>query len=234
MHLSKQTREIYTVLIKKGKPLSASELAFRIRVAIADVYRLIKPLLDIGLVEISTGRPRMFQSKPVSDGSGLFLLNESRWFNDQFGSQIQRKEQADMQMEFIQGRDELMRVSATETDKCSKSVDLLRSGHEIPPDTMRATVQAIQRGVKVRMLIQDYGVENRDQVENWLKNGILVRKTTLKHLRLMLYDSKVCYFMSYKHTDSGQDQGMKIVYPPFAAILCQYFDQLWRESEKIS
>lgn len=229
-----QTRQIYKILIEENCALTSGELALKIRVSASDIYRLTKTLLDIGLIEKIKGRPVKFQAKPVSEGSGFFLLNESRWFDDQFGLQIQVKEQADMQMEFIQGRDELMRVSATETDKCSKSVDLLRSGHEIPPDTMRATVQAIQRGVKVRMLIQDYGEENREQVDNWLRNGILVRKTTLKHLRLMLYDSKVCYFMSYKHTDSGQDQGMKIVYPPFAAILSEYFNKLWQESEKIT
>lgn len=238
MHLSKQTEEIYTILIREGKPLSASELAFQVRVAATDVYRLIKSLLDIGLVEKSTGRPRMFRSNPIDEGRGLFLVKQSLWFSDRFGSQGDHSGKdstptdEEMQLSFVQGRDELMRVSVDEVIKSSESIDLLRSGHEIPSDLMLAMVQAIKRGVKIRMLVQDYGVENEEQVHNWQKNGILVRRTELKHLRLMIYDSSVGYFMSYKHSDSGQDVGMKIAYPAFTAILSQYFENLWQKSEK--
>jgi hypothetical protein len=49
----------------------------------------------------------------------------------------------------------------------------------------------------------------------------------------MLYDSKIGYFMSYKHSDSGQDLGMKLVYQPIVAILQDYFDRLWRDSKPI-
>jgi len=234
MHLGLQTRQIYKILIEKNGPLTAGELALKIGVSATDIYRLAKTLLDIGLIEKIKGRPVKFQAKPVSEGSGLFLLNESRWFGDQFGSGIREKESSDMQFDFVQSRDELMKKSATEIDESKISVDLLRSGHEIPGETMRAMVAAIHRGVKIRMLIQDYDSENEEQVGNWVRNGICVRVTDLKHLRLMIYDSKVCYFMSYKHSESGQDQGMKIVYPPFAAILLQYFDELWEKGKKIS
>lgn len=126
-----------------------------------------------------------------------------------------------------------MNLSAQEIAKAIKSVDLLRSGHEIPADVMLSLIEAKRKGISTRMLIQDYSDENAEQVANWIKNGIEVRKTNLKHVRLMLYDSQIVYFMSYKHEDSGKDMGMKINYPPFAVILSQLFDTWWEKAKTI-
>ena len=83
------------------------------------------------------------------------------------------------------------------------------------------------------MLIQDYSSENAEQVLNWQKNGIIVRKTPLRHLRLMIYDNSTVYFMSYKHSDSEKDLGMKIKYPPLAVIFSQLFEEWWQKAEII-
>jgi sugar-specific transcriptional regulator TrmB len=239
MHLGHQTKRVYEILLGSREGLTVAEIAFKLRTASADVYRLTRPLLDFGLVEASRGRPVKLFAKPPDQGLGLYLMNQSHWFQSQFASPetgvFKLKEEKDnMQLEFIQGRDELMRVSVDEMVKTTKSVDLLRSGHEIPADLMLEMIRAIGREVKIRMIIQDYGQENKEMVGNWIKNGILVRKAGIKHLRLMIYDAGVGYFMSYKHSDSGQDIGMKIIYPAFTAILSQYFEDLWRKSEKIS
>jgi sugar-specific transcriptional regulator TrmB len=235
MQLSPQSQKVYEILLREKDGLAVSEIAFKLRVAAGDIYRLIEPLLEIGLIRKTGGRPFRLFIRPANDGLNLYLLDQSRWFQDRFGSQVEKRngQPESMQLEFIQGRDDLMRVSATEIDQCSKSVDLLRSGHEIPANTMRALVQAIKRGAKVRMLIQDYDESSKEQVVNWIKNGISIKKTDLKYLRLMLYDSKIGYFMSYKHSDSGQDLGMKLVYQPIVAILQDYFDRLWRDSKPI-
>lgn len=236
MNLSRQTRAVYKILTDENKPLAVTAIAFKMRIAPADVYRLVKPLIEMGLVDKSLSYPVTLTVKEHGSSLGLFLLEQSKWFNENFNfkSQLSGSNDLDMKLAFVQGREELMNNSAKEIDQAIKSVDLLRSGHEMPPEVMRALAQAIKRKVKVRMLIQDYGEENKDQVQNWIRNGILVKRIDLKHLRLMLYDSRTCYFMSYKHADSNQDVGMRIVYPPFAAILSQYFDQLWLRSEMIS
>jgi len=83
------------------------------------------------------------------------------------------------------------------------------------------------------MLIQDYSLENSQQVIYWKKNGLLVKKTDLKNIRLMVYDSKSLYLMSYAHADSVKDLGVKIGYPPFAAIISKLFSQWWQEAKVI-
>jgi len=234
MQMGKQSRQVYEFLLRENIPVTASKIAAKLRIPSADTYRLLDPLVKTGLVKKSLDYPLTFSALDLSEGLGLFLLAQTSWFNNQFGHSVkQESKDRDMDWEFVQGRDELMTKSAYEIARATKSVDLLRSGHEMPIEVMRALVQAIKRGVKVRMIIQDYDSENREQVENWMKNGILVKKTDLKHLRLMLYDGKVSYFMSYKHTDSSEDLGMKIVYPPFSAILSRYFDELWKKAEKV-
>lgn len=240
--ISPQSQSLYKALLASDKPLDAKQLAQKLKIFPATVYRLTDPLLKIGLVDQIDKYPARFIAKPVDEGLSLFLLNQNNWFSRQFTNRDQKQPTSDeeqipksqqVSISFVQSRDELMRLSEGEIKKTVKSVDLLRSGHEIPADVMLALVEAQKRGVIIRMLIQDYSAKNAEQVAMWQRNGILVKKIPLRHIRLMLYDSNVVYFMSYKHTDSEKDLGMKINYPPFAVILSQLFDAWWEKAEKI-
>lgn len=242
MTISPQSQDLYQTLLSSDQPLSAKQLAAKLDIFPNTVYRLADPLIDIGLI-IKAGRyPSQFIAKPVNEGLSLFLLAQNDWFSQQFSKPGQIKnltkneaipQSQQIKLSFVQSRDELMRLSVDEINKTNRSVDLLRSGHEIPADVMLALMEAKKRNVVTRMLVQDYSVDNAEQIANWQKNGILVRKTELRHIRLMLYDSNVVYFMSYKHTDSEKDLGMKIDYPPFAVIFSQLFDQWWKKAEEI-
>lgn len=235
MILSPQSQSVYRILLNSNRPLSAKELALKLQIFPNTVYRLINELDDVGLVAKTNNYPSQFTAKSINEGLSLFLLYQTNWFSKQFSNKNKKERISnaqDIEFSFIQSRDELMRESAREINKAKKSIDLLRSGHEIPADVMLATIEAKRRGVVTRMLIQDYNKDNAKQVALWKKNGILVRKTPLAYIRLMIYDSTTIYFMSYKHTDSQRDMGMKIVYPPFAAVLSQLFQGWWQKAEK--
>lgn len=241
MALSPQSQTIYQILLNSSHPLSAKQLASKLHIFPSTTYRLVEPLIAIGLVTKTTTYPHQFRAKPIDEGLSLFLLYQNEWFSKKFSSNkktgvTEKREIAQSQeirLSFIQSRYELMNKSAEEIAKVTKTVDLLRSGHEISADAMLAIVEAKKRNILTRMLIQDYSNENADQVRYWQKNGILVRKTTLRHIRLMLYDSSVIYFMSYKHDDSKKDLGMKISYPPLAVIFSKLFQEWWKKAERI-
>ena len=238
--MSPQAQKLYHILLTVNASLSARQLGVRLHVVTNSVYRLTDELIQIGLINRTGQRPYLFSAKPANQGLSLFLLTQHDWFSKQFPKSMSNKiaknkipPSQQISLSFVQSRDELMDLSVGEVDRANKSVDLLRSGGEIPADLMLSMIQAKERGVIIRMLIQDYSSENADQVVNWKKNGILVRKTTLRHIRLMLYDSIVVYFMSYRHTVSEKDLGMKIDYPPFATILSQLFNDWWQVAEII-
>ncbi len=228
MKLSPQAQKLFQTLLQTSKPQTNKQLAHKLNIVPNSVYRLTQDLINMNLIIKHQTHPLTFSAKPTSETLGIFLLNQTSWFQDRFPSSS-----ANVNFSFIQGRDKLMEHSVAEIDKCKKSVDLLRSGHEIPAETMRALVQAKNRGIITRMLIQDYSPQNAHLVSNWQQNGILVKYTQTTHLRLMLYDSRILYFMSYKHQNSKQDLGLKITYPPFATMLSQVFEKLWQQAEKI-
>lgn len=230
MVINPQSQKLYQTLLNSSCPLSAKELSDKLHIYPNLVYRLCTPLIEMGLIDKVNNYPSQFVSKPPSEGLSLFLLHQSNWFSNRFSSP---KTNRNMDFSFVQGRDELIKLSAEEIDKATKTVDLLRSGHEIPAEVMLSIINANRRGVVTRMLIQDYSPQNSDQVMYWVKNRILIKRTNLKHIRLMIYDSSVSYFMSYKHTASEKDMGMKVNYPPFAAILSQLFNQWWKKAEKV-
>jgi len=236
-----QTQKLYQVLLTLDKPLTIKQLAIELDILPTAVYRSAKPLIDLGLIEKSSKYPTIFIAKPLDESLSLFLLAQGDWFSKKFfskqkdnlfnGKEISKSHQ--IKLLFIQSRDQLMTLSVGEVKKAKKSIDLLRSGHEIPADLMLALTEAKRRGVTTRMLIQDYGTENLDQICYWKKNGLLVKKTNLRYVRLMMYDSSIVYFMSYKHTRSEKDQGMKIDYTPLAVILSKTFSEWWQKASEI-
>lgn len=241
MIFSLQSQALYQILLSANYPLSMKEIASKLHIFPSTTYRLTEPLIEMGLITKTNTYPHQFTAKNSDEGLSLFLLHQNEWFSKQFfcpNKKMGIKEKVDNQSEeirlsFIQSPDELMNKSAKEIAKAVKSVDLLRSGHEIPADVMLAVIEAKKRKVLTRMLIQDYPTDNADQVEYWKKNGILVRKTRLRHIRLMIYDASVVYFMSYKHSNSKKDLGMKISYPPLAVIFSKLFEQWWQKAKII-
>lgn len=227
--MSPQVQQLYKVLLASKTPLPAADLAEKLKIVPNSIYRLTDQLLAIGLITKTQNYPNSFKATSAEESLSAFLLYQNTWFSDHF-SKISPDSMA-VSFSFIQSRDELMNLSVDEVNKATKSIDLLRSGAEFPADLLLAMVNAKKRGAVSRMLIQDYSNKNANLVEGWKRNGILVRKSPLQHLRLMLYDSKVLYFMSYRHTESEKDLGLKINYPPFAAILSHQFDQWWKNAE---
>lgn len=246
MTLSPQEQSTYRILLNANRPLTAKALASQMRIPPPLIYRLTKTLLSMGLVTKISGYPLQFKAKPANEGLSLFLLHQNEWFSEQFSASSPRSSIArgrlarlndsnvnEIRLSFIQSRDELMSESTEELIKATKSFDILRSGHEIPAETMLAMFEAKKRGVRVRMLIQNYSSDTAFQVRYWVKNGVSVRKTSLRHIRIMIFDSSIAYFMSYKHDDSARDLGMKISYPPFAIILSNLFEKWWQKAEII-
>lgn len=242
MTLSPQSQTIYKILLRANRPLTVKQIATQMHIAPSLIYRLTEPLIAMGLVIKTNDYPYEFGAKPMDEGLSLFLLYQNGWFSEQFFSSARKTDAVgktsidssqEIQLSFIQSRDELMNKSAEEIAKATKSVDLLRSGHEISAEVMLAVIEAKKRNVLTRMLIQDYPTDNADQVKYWQRNGILVRKTTLRHIRLVIYDASTVYFMSYKHDDSEKDLGMKINYPPLAVIFSKLFQEWWQKAERI-
>lgn len=242
MTISHQSQNLYRILLSNGSPLSVTELATKLKVFPQNVYRLAKPLINIGLINKTSNYPCQLVTRPIDEALSLFLLNQSSWFCQQFSNPAPHKvtvqndkikKLQEVKISFIQSRDELFNLSVEEINKTKTSIDLLRSGQEIPAEVMLALLRAKERKVKTRMLIQDYSSENSEQVFYWQKNGILIKKTNLRHIRLMVYDSNVLYFMSYRHNDSDKDLGVEIGYPPFATIISQLFNQWWQEANII-
>jgi hypothetical protein len=242
MNFSPQSQAVYKILLSVNRPLSARILANQMRISPSLAYRLMEPLIAIGLITKINAYPCLFKAKSQDEGLSLYLLYQNEWFLKQFSVSFARRDPAEatgnikhneISFSFIQSREELMKKSTEELARTTKSFDILRSGHEIPADTMLAMFEAKKRGVKIRMLIQDYSGKNASQIEHWKTNGILVCKTSLHRIRLMIYDSSVAYFMSYKHEDPSRDFGMKVSYPPFAVILSKLFDEWWQKAEKI-
>ena len=236
MTLPHKVIKIYEYLLTVNKPCTIAEMANALNMKATAIYRHIHWLKRVGFVIELNTYPKSYRANSISDAEALFLTEQRKWFRDRFASlgesevdlDVSNQKQADeISWSFIQSRDALMDVSVEEINRSQKRIDLLRSGHEIPKHVMEALHNAHLRGVEIRMLVQTSSPEQEEEFEVWRKNGIQVRTTRFHSMRLMLFDAKVLYFMSYKHEDSVRDVGMKIDYEPFAQQLAGLFDEWW-------
>src|SRR6266566_8896097 len=92
MTLSQQSQDLYRTLLGSDQPLAAKELANKLRIFPASVYRLAEPLAAMGLITKSEKYPFQFSAKPLKEGFSLFLLHQSDWFWGQFANGNRKRE----------------------------------------------------------------------------------------------------------------------------------------------
>src|SRR5688572_16089556 len=111
MSISPQSQALYQALLNSGVPMTAKQLATKLGIFPATLYRLTEPLEEMGLVLRTSEYPYKFSAKPLNEGLSLFLLAQSDWFSQNFKakSDVKRvrsdQESKEVRLSFVQSRD---------------------------------------------------------------------------------------------------------------------------------
>lgn len=225
--LSPQANKVYC-LLNQGGEFTAKEIGRKLKVFPNAVYREIKRLEDLGLVQEIGKYPVMYKAKkPEEAASFLTDLIRQSFFKNQIGSSNL------LQLSFIQNRKELLLLTNKDTKQAQESLDIIVSGHEVPAETILAQKRAADRGVRVRMLIQDLGASSKERIRTWQKMGIEIRYLKYMQARIFVFDRKIVYFTSYSESKNQEAIGMRFEYEPYARLMGELFEQKWREGKDI-
>ncbi len=107
------------------------------------------------------------------------------------------------------------------------------SGHEIPAETTLAYKLAVDRGVKVRKLIQNKQEENIRLARSWKNVGVEVKFTQMMQARIVVIDGQITHFGSYDPMQYLESMGVRFDYSPFAQIMDELFEQRWNSGTEI-
>jgi len=233
--LSPQAAEVYKELLTINNQITAKALGERLNIFPNSIYRLIDELKNFGMVKILNGRPSRFQAFPVDVAVDKLFLQYQNWFFSNFPLKNEEHSVAndDLGVSFIRSRDESVERSTQDQKSMKKELLLIVSGDEVPSETILVNKRAMERGVKIKIIVQRYNGGNREMIANWHRMGMEVRFSSTIKTRITIIDSKIVYLVSYDPRDNKKGIGVRFDYQPVAWLLQEIFMQKWKEAKRI-
>jgi sugar-specific transcriptional regulator TrmB len=226
--ISPQSADIYRMLEKK-QPMSAKEIGRHLNIFPNAAYRAIKQLMQAGLVEQIPSYPIKFAARPTSEGLDFFTSLIRQNFQDTFGSKRKiTNHHEPLKLVFVQTRNQTIKMTEKDAKAAKESINLIVSGLQLPAETLLANQRAVERGVKVRWLIQNLQEVTKESLRAWQKAGIEVRYYPNMEARIYVYDHHIVYFTSYDPKNKEAAIGMRFDYEPFAVFMDELFEQRWK------
>lgn len=188
-------------------------------------------LVSKGLV-VSTGKySAKYRALPMEVGLGKYFESVS----EKFRKVLQNKEVDFLggPFNFITSRAEYHRVGERLFKEVRKEVLVIASGTgDLSADFTKVMVDAVQVGVVYKILALTLGEVNRDQLENWKKNGFLVRYKQGENINLVIYDREIIQMGFRLEPDSREKIGILIQNETLGKFLGEFYDYLWESARE--
>ncbi len=225
-----QARDIYKLLLDKGN-LNANQIGRKLDIFPNAVYRSTETLKKLGCISESKSYPVVYHATPPNQSVEKFLLLSREGFLSTFSyKNITADANSSPNISFIKDRETLLNKYADYAKSAQKQINLIISGHELPPFVYIENLKAVRRGVVVRAIIQNYEKSNTLEIQDWKDSGLQVRYLPTVDLRLVIIDNKIVQIMSYNSKESLSSMGIEFSYRPLAQVMIGVFEEKWQES----
>jgi hypothetical protein len=109
-------------------------------------------------------------------------------------------------------------------------MDNLASGDELPAEIMLAQKNALDRGVNIRTIFQKRDEKNESFIHARTHMGEQIRISKALNTRIVIFDRRIVYVMSYDPTNYLKSIGIRFEYDPLGQLMYQLFLQYWKQS----
>jgi sugar-specific transcriptional regulator TrmB len=231
--ISPQAATIYR-LLESRQAMSAKDVGKRLGIFPNAVYRAVRQLLELGIVEELNGYPKKYAARPLSEGLDLFSSIMRQNFQETFDKNNKSLGHRNfLKITFVQKRSQTIKMTDRDTTAARENINLIASGLDLPAETLLVNKRAVERGVRVRLLVQNLKEVNADRLRSWSKAGIEVRYYPNMEARIYLFDHKIVYMTSYDPKNRREALGVRFEYPPLTALLDELFEQRWKLGKEI-
>ena len=226
--LSRQAKDIYSLLLAKG-PMSAAQIGEKLSIFPHAVYRSTKQLQALGCMSQTGKHPAYFEAAPLNESVEIFALLQKDWFLSTFmkDSSQDSNIQKDLNISFIDSREMLFEKALFDIQNAREEMDNLASGDELPAEIMLAQKNALERGVTIRTLFQKRSKDNESFIQARTKMGEQMRITEAVNTRIVIFDKRIVYIMSYDPSNYIKSNGIRFEYAPVGQLMYQVFMQYW-------
>ncbi len=238
--LSKQASDLYKILSQKGA-LTALQIGRFLDIHQHAVYRLADHLIQIGMVEEITARPKLFRAKNISQSRENYLSSQRSWFDEVMsGIKIRSiktniNKTNEFQISFIQGREQFFEQCARDLRSATQKANFIILGLKtgISPELLLEEKNAVERGVPVNIIAQEYNPENKIVLRAWRQAGLNVKYGKSIGFHLVLIDNTISYLMTYDPQDKLKRYAVRIIHQPINQQLQLIFHKHWKVAKVI-
>jgi hypothetical protein len=118
-------------------------------------------------------------------------------------------------------------------ENLKEELSLLISGDEAPAEIMLAQKKFIERGGVIKTLVQKRNGENESFLQAHKRLGEQVRVLESVQARLMLFDRRIVYVMSYDPQNIVKSTGIRFEYAPLGQLMDTLFMQYWDKGQEL-
>lgn len=252
--LTEYETQAYLTLVQ-GNQMSAEEIARSADIPVPRVYGVLESLKLLGLIIILKGRPKKFEIVSPEEGfqhlielrkraaeESLQQLKETSQSVREFLSPIFWRERLRIRPEDLLESLDSLAMAETRTkeliSESNKTLDIFTDIFSWFDAVEEALIDAIKRGVKVRVLMDLEHSETKQVAKKLFALGIAVRQPSdLRFpVRGTLADSSKVVFLIWASPEGGQT-GPKYVYRPsfssnlgITVIFQQSFEYRWKQA----
>jgi sugar-specific transcriptional regulator TrmB len=230
---SPQSQAVYH-LLSDGSVLTAQAIAEKLNIVPNSVYRLLKRLMSLGLVEEVQSYPISYRAVTPQTALSFYLLAASQNFRREFGMKTNGNfANGSPKISLIKDRPTLLNRTEQDVRQCSESIDIIVSGHEIPDVMYLAHIKAIANGAKVRRIVHQKDKQFTRENKLWKEFGAEVRYLPDFSLRMLIYDKRILYITSFDPKTPESAFGVRFEYGPLAMQMTELFEQKWQRAAVI-
>lgn len=222
--------------------LKPRKVAFHSGIPPARVYDTLRSLASKKLVVQLRSDPLIFKAVDPEIGLSALVKRKEKHLEFLKSSAIKQVKSLKRVVPFKEkerivisaGPEQRFSHSYELTSALLKEKTIISVSDRLPVKTMKANVTALKRGARIRLITTKFNKENRQVIENYIKNGIPVRfSSELKGMNLVTFDRKASLIIIYDPEDQNRTINLRINLPSLAKAHAEYFEHAWKRAKPI-
>lgn len=234
--LTLQEAAIYAYVLEK-KQTRVKDIASQLGIMIPAVHRTLRRLRERGFVG-TYGHPLRVEGINPTICLGRFLEQREKRLRStqkEIEDLYSRKSNAvsGSEIEYLENKAETLLAGIARANQTEKEELIISVGEPIPQDLYLAQTKALQRGVKIKLIVEKLNAENRELLNNWQRAGWEVRYHKDAPIHLAIFDGKISILMLKRDPEGKERIGITFFSESFSQVLRDYFYRLWEKSKSL-
>lgn len=230
-NITPQAKEIYD-LLSKEKKLTAAQIGEKLGIFPNAVYRAVDVMINFGFIKKIGRYPTFYIANNPNSPIDLYTNFLKAELSESLSTKLKNKHTL-LDLSFIQARSQLIEMTDADIARAKNSANFIVSGLEAPAETILAYKNAVDRGVKIRILVQNLNEVNSEMLKNWKKIGVNIKYFPKIEARIFVFDGQIVYFTSYNSDRPQEAVGIRFHHPSFATMMNELFEMRWRMGKNI-